>query len=196
VAPDAAGLTDAATAHASDGACVPSDAAITAAAVGAPCVPDEEKSPQFEGSSAETISLGNNNPGCASRSCVINHFQGRVTCPYGQSASGQGPDGTPGCKAAGACDPVTVEVSEQLTCRTAAEAVYCSCRCANVDGKTDDGATYCTCPDTMTCALTFPELLGPDGGFTTGATYCVKAGTEFDGGLCSTTCDPTKAPCP
>jgi hypothetical protein len=81
--------------------------------------------------------------------------------------------------------------------RTAADAVYCSCRCANVDGGTGDG-TYCQCPGGMTCTQLVPYF--PPSGPSTGApdmsgAYCIKAGTAYDGGAC-VACDPTQSPCP
>ena len=85
-----------------------------------------------------SASLTLKTPACASQVCIVNHFQGRVTCPYGQSVRGQGPDGTPGCKVPGTCDPIAVEVPPQCADRSAAETVYCSCRCANAEGRTDD----------------------------------------------------------
>ena len=199
-ATDAGGArdVDAVSTAAPDGACVPSDAAPAAAPVGAPCVPNGEKNPEFSGFSLYDLDREFGGPECASQLCLINKFNGRVSCPYGQNASGQGPDGTPGCKAPGSCDPVTVPITPQCATRTAADAVYCSCRCANADGKTDDGATYCTCPGTMTCSLTVPPF-GDAGPVAQGGTYCVKANTELDAGIqpsCSTSCDPTKSPCP
>ena len=43
-------------------------------------------------------------------------------------------------------------VPSQCDKRKADNAVYCSCRCANGYGKTDDGFKYCTCPDGFTGA--------------------------------------------
>ena len=178
-------------------ACVPSDALPVAAPVGAPCVPRSELNPQFSGSSEGELGLETPSASCASQVCLIDHFAGRVSCPYGQSADGHGPDGGPGCTVPGSCEPVTVQVLPQCADRTAAEAVYCSCRCANSEGKTDDGATYCTCPSSMTCVQLLAAFPNPDGGpQTTGGAYCTKPGPEYEGGMCGATCDPTKTPCP
>ncbi len=196
--PDAEVETDATT---NDGAsaCFPDGTAPnTGAPVGAACVPGTEEEPQFGGALAVEVSLDLANSECASGACVVNHFQGRVTCPYGQSANGQGPAGGPGCTAPGSCDPVTAQVSPQCADRSAAETVYCTCRCANADGQTDDGATYCTCPGAMTCGLVFESFGNPDSGsYLAGGTYCMKAGTGYDAGASAcATCNPTTSPCP
>jgi hypothetical protein len=87
----------------------------------------------------------------------------------------------------GTCDPITVQVEPQCADRPAAQTVYCSCRCANINGRTDDGATYCTCPGTMMCVQLYSSIGNTDSGLDTitGA-YCVKANTEYD----------ANAPCP
>jgi hypothetical protein len=165
--------------------CTPDAAAGDALApLGAVCVPPEEDSPDFSGSSAESVGVSEV-AACASGTCLVDHFQGRVTCPAGQGASGHGPDGGPGCKVPGTCEAVTVQVSPQCSGRTAADAVYCSCRCANSAGKTDDGASYCTCASTMKCAQVIAGLGSADSSVDRLAgAYCVRAGTEYDGGAC------------
>jgi hypothetical protein len=191
---DGSGSLDGAGSAAS--ACFPGAATTNAPAqVGAPCVPEvDDNNPQFGGFIVEGVSLETDSVACVSDVCLVNHFQGRVTCPYGQNASGNGPGDTPGCKVPATCDPITVAVQPQISCRTAADAVYCSCRCANAEGKTDDGATYCTCPSTMTCI----QLVAENPYSVQVGAYCVKAGTEYDAldeAACSE-CDPTKSPCP
>jgi hypothetical protein len=176
----------------------------TGSALGAPCVPSEESSATFQGFSVEDVSLESNAPTCVTGSCLVNHFQGRVTCPYGQTAPGmgpKGPSGSPaaevssedGCVTAGASrSSVTAtnvsvagfaagSVPAQITGagagdRTANKTVYCSCRCANADGKTDDGATYCACPGGFACTQLITAI-GP--GSDTAGAYCVLAGTTY-----------------
>jgi hypothetical protein len=174
------------------------DAASDAAPVGASCVPSEEEAATFSGFSVTEVGLGSKTSACATQVCLVNHFQGRTTCPYGQNASGQGPGTTQGCSVPETRDPVTVEVPPQLSCRKAAEAVYCSCRCANADGKTDDGATYCSCPDTMACVQLVAALGDNESLNSIAGAYCVKTGTEYglDGSMCSSTCNPTATACP
>jgi hypothetical protein len=171
---------------------------VTAAPLGAPCVSEEEGYSSFGGFSPMGISVDSNTFACASRICLINHFQGRVTCPYGQTAPGVGPDGGPGCVTPGTCAPVNPvsgpTVPPQCSNRQAADAVYCSCRCANTNGGTDDAGTYCTCPSDMTCTQLVPSIGGANQGLT--GAYCIKAGTVYDAGADCSKCDPTTAPCP
>ena len=155
------------------------------------------------------------------RLCLVNHFRGRVTCPYGQDQSGTAlptSDGASGggfpgqdaegnaydrCLIPGGTDstdskqqimratrrPNGALVHPQCVDRAADKTVYCSCRCANVDGKTDDGANYCTCPDGFACTQLVNSIGATDDGLT--GAYCIKQNTEYESfGSCETPCDP------
>jgi hypothetical protein len=177
-----------------------------ASALGSPCVPSQEDLASFSGFDVDEVVIDPRNSGCGAAACLIDHFQGRVTCPYGQDFSGQGPPGATACALPGTGGPVSANnvpegqtVEAQCTDRTAASTVFCSCRCANANGATDDGATYCTCPPAMTCTqLVLPALSPPDGGLDTiSGAYCVNPGAAYDAGeACSETCNPVNAPCP
>jgi hypothetical protein len=174
--------------------------------VGDPCVPELEYQQSFLSFSRTEVSVESKSFQCQTRACLVNHFQGRVSCPYGQTSTagstiGLGPDGTAAtaCKTPGLKNPVNGVVSwttgpsnghtltdpakgavvdPQCTQRTADTAVYCSCRCANIDGKTNDGFNYCSCPDGFTCAQVLSSIgIGNEG--LTGA-YCIKANTDYD----------------
>ncbi len=168
--------------------------------IGAACVPPQEDNASFGGFDVQEVNVGTNAAACGGSACLANHFQGRVTCPYGQSAAGQAPQGASACTVPGTSEPVTQPVAPQCTSRTAANTVYCSCRCANANGQTNDGASYCACPGTMICT----QLVGafgslPDGGLDTlSGAYCIKAGTAYDPSTssCSALCDPATASCP
>jgi hypothetical protein len=197
----------------------------SAAPLGAACIPDEEYDPSFQGFAVEDISTESKAFECASSLCLVNHFQGRVTCPYGQTAPGMGPKGpasspaateksedgciVPGTSPSGspATWQVTAtnvsiaafaagEVPSQITGlgvgdRTANKTVYCSCRCANVDGKTDDGATYCACPDGFACTELITSIGTQDD--TVSGAYCMLAGTGYSPATTDTAnvCDAT-----
>jgi hypothetical protein len=198
-----------------------------ASGVGDPCIPEREFDRTFSGFDPAEVNVESKSFQCLTRLCLVNHFQGRVTCPYGEDKTGAnlpGPNfGTgspfqnppqvdsfgqqveqcliPGSTSVSA-DPVTGDtitgaagdpnggyVSPQCIDRLAADTVYCSCRCANADGKTDDGANYCTCPDGFTCS----QLISPTGTGNEGLTgaFCIKKATEYTAfNSCQLTCDP------
>ncbi len=155
------------------------------AGVGDPCVPEEEHQPTFGGFDYMEVSVETGSVQCRTRVCLVNQFQGRVSCPYGQTeADLELPATDPRrCRLPGTSDPVTVRVPPQLVRRTAAaspprhpeyakDAVYCSCRC---DGP-DPNARYCRCPSGFHC-----EKLIEDLGFGSAelaGSYCVEDGTE------------------
>jgi hypothetical protein len=142
------------------------------------------------------VGIDTGNAACgAGLVCLSNHFQGRVSCPYGQSSTRIPPSGAMPCATPGSGDPVMGLVQAQCTNRIAADTVYCSCRCANASGRTDDGATYCTCADGFDCIQLVAGMgSNPDqsGG------YCTKHGTQFDSeaGTCAALCGPMTHPCP
>ncbi|MEO7114171.1 MAG: hypothetical protein ABI183_27265 [Polyangiaceae bacterium] len=183
-------------------------AACKSTGVGDPCTPEAEYNTSGNGSdgfSIDEVNFESKSFQCLTRLCLVNHFQGRVSCQYGQDSSGNPPPGVKnGCTVPNdATQKITGDpslgaknvVNPQCTDRTADKAVYCSCRCANADGKTDDGANYCACPDGFTCS----QLVSPIGTTNEGLTgaFCIKQGTEYDkSNACANTCDPTTNPCP
>ncbi len=60
--------------------------ACTAGAVGQPCIPEDEYSFRFPGFKLSEDVIESRSFQCATRICLVNHFQGRVSCPLGQSA--------------------------------------------------------------------------------------------------------------
>jgi hypothetical protein len=189
--------------------------------VGDPCIPEAEYLTSFLGFSFSEVNVESKSFQCQTRLCLANHFQGRVTCPYGQNSTGTAAgtasfDGThTGCftpinKAVDGIDSSgTVEtppaggvgggagpgaVYPNCTDRIAENAVYCSCRCANIDGSTGDGANYCKCPTGFACT----QLVSSIGNTETGLTgaYCVKNGTEYDPvKSCGAACTATNGGC-
>jgi hypothetical protein len=182
--------------------------------VGDPCTPEQEYDKSFLGFSYDEVNIESKSFQCQSRLCLVNHFQGRVSCPYGQQADGTPPAGANSCSSQGdwgCCTPgvgqhvdgidaqgnpvnPTAQATVQPQCpdRSADKTVYCSCRCANADGNTNDGANYCTCPDGFTCTQLISPISDTEDKFLTGG-YCVKSGTQFDPnvGACASHCDAT-----
>jgi hypothetical protein len=125
--------------------------------------------------------------------CLLNHFRGRISCPYGQDANSRAPAGASQCVTPEG-KAVTGAVRAQCADRRAVDTVHWSCRCANAYARTDDGDAYCTCPSGMTCKpLVSP--LGADPEHASGS-YCVKTGHEYDpNSACAVSCDPAVQSC-
>src|SRR5689334_4628101 len=61
--------------------------------VGDPCVPEAEYDPSFLGFDYKEVNVESKSFQCQTRLCLANHFQGRVTCPYGQDPTAMAPFG-------------------------------------------------------------------------------------------------------
>ena len=148
--------------------------------IGDPCTPEDEYQQFFSGYESTEVNIESKSFQCETRLCLVNHFNGRVSCPYGQTdmqaAQATGPDEGQLCHIPGtstAATRIKVAVNKQFTKRRAADSVYCSCRC----GGADSNARYCKCPTGFQCTkllepitrLGSPELAG---------SYCIKNGTE------------------
>ncbi|MGA3122253.1 MAG: hypothetical protein ABSF69_15940 [Polyangiaceae bacterium] len=200
--------------------------------VGDPCTPGQEYTQSFLGFDEGEVSVEALSFQCQTRLCLVNHFQGRVSCPYGQNANGTAIAGTlatPECNqgggSGGACcaginvpvtgtadglgGPMSVSptpsagdtyvnsdematVPPQCSSRLAADAVYCSCRCANVNGLTNDGYNYCTCPTGFECTQLVSSIGGNANQGLTGA-YCIKSGSAYNPAVPCSACDPSSA---
>jgi hypothetical protein len=190
----------------------------TNAKVGQPCTPAVESSPAFLGFDPQEVSVELPSPDADPGQivCIADHFRGRVTCPYGEDKTGtqlpsvDGATGGAFTNGAAACetpagDAVTGDASDptdgalvqpQCVDRQAARVVTWSCRCANAAGRTDDGATYCSCPDGTTCE----QLVAPIGlvqGPDISGAYCIVSGTSYASfKSCLQSCDPNTTTCP
>lgn len=159
-------------------------AAAGAQPLGAACVLGQELDPTFAGFSASSVAFDPSSAACESGLCLANHFQGRVSCPYGQpgqmgNPTVPKPDGPGGtgerCMVPGTGQVVEVVVEPQLVERRPDVSVYCSCRCAGPN----PAAEYCQCPAGLECT----ELVPATGGLTAFpvGSYCIKPGTDIDG---------------
>jgi hypothetical protein len=144
--------------------------------VGDPCTPEDEYRPGFSNYGLDEVNIESRSFQCETRLCLVNHFQGRVSCPYGQTQAQA--DGDPKCFVPGHKDDsaykIQVAVSPQLADRQDENAVYCSCRCAGPD----QNARYCECPDGYNC-IKLVDDLGLGRGQLAGS-YCVRNGTVYD----------------
>lgn len=160
--------------------------------IGAPCLPVSEKSATFGGYTISEVSALPVPSGAPT--CLVYHFQGRVTCPYGQSSGAH--SGCAGCVSAEG-QSVTAEVTPQCSDRPASKTVVWSCRCANEEGLTSDGNAYCTCPSGTECVQVLPSTGAAEDDF--GGAYCLDPSVVVAAGTypaCGGTCDPATTPCP
>jgi hypothetical protein len=151
--------------------------------VGDPCVPEDEYMRRFSGFAVTEVNVESASFQCETRVCLVNHFQGRVSCPYGQDydpatgpsehAPGLGVCSIPGADSTTEEGQVKAAVEPQLLSRAAERAVYCSCRCKGPDPN----ASYCKCPSGYACVELVPDY--GMGGQLVGS-YCVRNGTIYD----------------
>lgn len=180
--------------------------------IGDPCTPEQEYDANFLGFDEKEVNVESKSFQCRTRLCLVNHFRGRVSCPYGQNADGtvNAVDGKP-CTIpgnetviSGAKDTATGEfidtrrrssVSAQCLDRTADKAVYCSCRCADIDGNRPGDQAFCDCPDGFACERLVTSIGQGNEGLT--GSYCVKSNTRYDSATaCSQgDCDGTLKNC-
>lgn len=153
--------------------------------VGDPCTPEDEYQQGFNGFQVTETNVESRSFQCETRLCLVNHFQGRVSCRLGQAdPKAAGTTYAPRCSIPGTLastdesspDNINVEVPPQLRDRQTDQAVYCSCRC---DGP-DDKARYCECPEGFQCEPLVDDLKIPGGGGQLAGSYCIRAGSEYD----------------
>lgn len=151
--------------------------------VGDPCTPEDEFFDGFSGFDIGEVNVESRSFQCETRVCLVNKFQGRVSCPYGTNGTPPDPNAEPTvthdrpCEVPGFGGPVTVPVEPQRTERRPEVAVYCSCRCAGADPN----ARYCECPSGFECT----EIVAPRSSTDTGqaqlaGSYCVRSGSDVD----------------
>ncbi len=149
--------------------------------VGDPCTPEDEFFDTFSGFSLEEVNVESRSFQCETRVCLVNKFQGRVSCPYG--TNGTAADVEPivnhnlPCEVPGFGGYVSVPVEPQRTARKPEVSVYCSCRC---DGS-DPNARYCECPSGFECT----EIVVSRGDANQGqaqlaGSYCIRENSDVD----------------
>lgn len=173
--------------------------------VGDPCTPEQEYDKFFNGFAEQEVNVESKSFQCRTRVCLVNHFRGRVSCPYGQSSDKAAPggDATP-CMVPGTNTPVEGDsndprkkafVSPQCADRAADKTVYCSCRCADINGQKPSDQSFCECPDGFTCEPLVTSIGNGNEGLT--GSYCIKTGTKYDPNTACNQgdCDPVTKKC-
>lgn len=146
--------------------------------VGDPCTPEDEFFPEFSGFDLGEVNVESRSFQCETRVCLVNKFQGRVSCPYGTKGTPPDPTATVDhgypCEVPGFGGYVTVPVDPQRTERPPELAVYCSCRC----GGSDPNARYCECPSGFECS----EIVANrgQGQSELAGSYCIRSGSDVD----------------
>jgi hypothetical protein len=183
--------------------------------VGDPCTPEQEFDPSFLGFDEKEVNVESKSFQCRTRICLVNHFRGRASCTYGQSVDGVPPAGAdptschvPGDtaqKITGLTDPKDVAsfrdprkkalVSAQCFDRKAADTVYCSCRCADINGNKPSDQTFCACPDGFSCTPLVTSIGAGNEGLT--GSYCIRSNTAYnkDTACNQGDCDPNTKKC-
>jgi hypothetical protein len=167
--------------------------------VGDPCTPEDEYQQDFNGFQVTETNVESRSFQCATRLCLVNHFQGRVSCRLGQGTEGvpytdplgdpvpanENGSWSPKCSIPGTAvdrvnrgskDNVTVEVPAQLQERQTEQAVYCSCRC---DGP-DKNARYCECPEGFQCEPLVDDFQITKAAGQLAGSYCIRAGSKYN----------------
>ncbi len=139
--------------------------------VGDPCIPEDEYRVEFSGYSKDEVNVESRSFQCETRVCLVNKFQGRVSCPYGQDDP-MNPSDTRKCLTPDGTLDIGVAVEAQLEARRPKDSVYCSCRCSGPQKN----APYCECPEGYSCKDLIDDI-GLGNAQLAGG-YCVKNGTE------------------
>jgi hypothetical protein len=139
------------------------------APLGSVCVPTDEADPSFSGFQFEDVTIDVGTQACESGVCVVEQFQGRVSCPLGSPGPDNG--GSAGeCRTPDSHRAVTVKVLAQLVNRPPSLGSTCSCRCAGPG----DGP-FCDCGANLECVPLIDALgLGNDDAYA--GSYCVPRG--------------------
>jgi hypothetical protein len=149
--------------------------------VGDPCIPEDEYYDTFSGFALGEVSIESRSVQCETRVCLVNKFQGRVTCPYGTNgppsvnagAERTVPHNEP-CLVPGLGGEVQVPVDAQRVERRPEVAVYCSCRCSG----DDPNARYCECPNGFECLNVVTDQ--GQGRVQLAGGYCVRNNSNVD----------------
>lgn len=118
--------------------------------VGDPCVPEDEYNTQFPGFKVQEENIESRSFQCSTRICLVNHFQGRVSCPLGQGpvTACNDPSDT-SCPNGGECVESTT-LTPECTCK-AGDTAGCAAACGN-GLVCDPKLNICTCTSSATIA--------------------------------------------
>lgn len=130
--------------------------------VGDPCTPEDEYDTQFPGFKIAQENIESRSFQCSTRICLVNHFQGRVSCPFGQGPnlikSCNGPDDKNTCAQGESCvqsqvfAPECCDAADDACASACPEGLQCDVKrriCGCTQGTTLNGIAYfCDTSDT------------------------------------------------
>jgi hypothetical protein len=123
--------------------------------VGDPCIPEDEYKQNFAGFKLSEENIESRSFQCQTRICLVNHFQGRVSCPNGQptpincSDNESACDGDTECQEAGViltdCDPTDCgeEGADQSNCNGHPDCGGGACNLACGGNACDQAGRFC-----------------------------------------------------
>jgi hypothetical protein len=129
--------------------------------VGDPCTPEDEYDPQFSGFKVSEENIESRSFQCETRICLVNHFQGRVSCPLGQETPGTCDNPGTACGDGGTCTKSSVLTRD------------CSNndQCSGIGGSCN-AAGFCTCNSNDDCPNGFGCFCPGSAGEDCGARVC------------------------
>lgn len=101
--------------------------------IGDPCIPEDEYRGTFGGFQVQQENIESRSFQCESRICLVNHFQGRVSCPLGQPAKEVCTPGGSACsegdcvESATFAPDCTADTADRCTSGTCTDNGYCAC---------------------------------------------------------------------
>jgi hypothetical protein len=152
--------------------------------IGDPCTPEDEYSVTFSGFKVAEENIESRSFQCQTRLCLVNHFQGRVSCPAGQGTPKgcNGTNDTTTCGSDGACvlsqtyapsctpcdpnDPTCVDTCLGLGLQEPCDPTFNYCGCKT--SQSISGVSFACEPATAAVSSSAPQVLN--------AYVCHKAG--------------------
>jgi hypothetical protein len=117
-------------------------AACQSGGVGDPCTPEDEYDARFAGFKVTEENIESRSFQCQTRICLVNHFQGRVSCPLGQGAPVVCGPNAPPCPGGQEC---ALSATFARECDPANGTNDCNGRPCNEKGR------YCECASELDC---------------------------------------------
>lgn len=148
--------------------------------VGDPCTPEDEHDPTFAGFDLSEENIESRSFQCDTRICLVNHFQGRVSCPLGQppprfcGLPGDAPclEGE-SCVLSASRPPDCEPGSEDGTCRRRVCQVPGACQRADATEAENENKACCVPgTDTPTTEPVCGQCAADSARATAGAVYC------------------------